>query len=75
MVQFRPDDTKFYAALLAIITMLGIVAIGLAITTLSSQHVQLEKIKAAQAEKSARGHWLWGHFSDRFKDAPADKPK
>lgn len=75
MVQLNRDDTKFYAVLLAIVLITAIVGGGLAITTLSSQQVQLEKIKAAQAEKSERGHWLWGHFSDKFKDTPQDKPE
>lgn len=37
------------------------------VTTVISYRYQVEQTKIIQQEKSERGHWLWGHATDKLK--------
>ena len=33
--------------------------------SINGQKAEVDKAEAVQDGKSDRGHWIWGHFSDR----------
>jgi hypothetical protein len=60
------DRDNFTGIVLGVFFVCVMIVVGVVGSVISYRY-QVEQTKIIQKEKSERGHWLWGHATDRLK--------